>query len=88
MHLTTAAQAAWLADFPVTLSLPGLVAGAIVTETVFSYAGMGKLFANVVFQMDLPILMAFLMLSTAAIIAANILADLLFATADPRIRLS
>jgi peptide/nickel transport system permease protein len=49
---------------------------------------MGKLFANAVFQMDLPILMAFLMLSTTAIVTANILADLLFAAADPRIRLA
>jgi peptide/nickel transport system permease protein len=72
----------------VTLSLPGLIAGAIVTETVFSYAGMGKLFANAVFQLDLPILMCFLMLTTTAIVVSNILADLLFAVADPRIRLS
>ncbi|MFL5734233.1 MAG: ABC transporter permease [Chloroflexia bacterium] len=72
----------------VTLALPGLIAGAIVTETVFSYAGMGRLFANAVFQLDLPVLMCFLMLTTLAIVVCNTLADVLFAAADPRIRLT
>jgi peptide/nickel transport system permease protein len=72
----------------VTLSLPGLVSGAIVTETVFSYAGMGQLFAKSVFQVDIPIVMAFLMIVTTMIIISNILADVLYAVTDPRIRYS
>ncbi|MFL5735294.1 MAG: ABC transporter permease [Chloroflexia bacterium] len=72
----------------VTLSLPGLVAGAIVTETVFSYAGMGQLFAKSVFQLDIPIVMAFLVIITTMIVISNILADVLYAVTDPRIRYS
>jgi peptide/nickel transport system permease protein len=72
----------------VTLSLPGLASGAIVTETVFSYAGMGKLFIDALIQFDLPIVMAFLMIITTLIIVSNILADVLYAVSDPRIRYS
>lgn len=72
----------------VTLSLPGLVSGAIVTETVFSYAGMGQLFYKSVIQLDIPIVMGFLVIVTTLIIASNILADVLYAVSDPRIRYS
>jgi peptide/nickel transport system permease protein len=72
----------------VTLSLPALAAGAIVTETVFSYAGMGKLFIDALYQADIPIAMAFLMIITTLIIMSNILADVLYAVTDPRIRYS
>ncbi len=72
----------------VTLSLPFLLSGAIVTETVFTYPGMGKLFADSVFQLDVPLVMGFLLISTASIIISNILADILYAFTDPRIRYS
>ncbi len=72
----------------VTLSLPSIFSGAIATETVFNYAGMGQLYANAVFQLDIPIVMGYLLLSTSIIILANILADVLYAVADPRIHYS
>jgi peptide/nickel transport system permease protein len=72
----------------VTLGLPGLVSGAIITETVFNYAGMGQLYAKAVFQLDIPLVMGFLLIITALIVLTNILADVLFAVADPRIRFS
>jgi peptide/nickel transport system permease protein len=72
----------------ITLSLPFLLSGAIITETVFNYPGMGKLFFNAVFTLDIPVVMCFLVISTTLIITSNILADVLYAVADPRIRYS
>ena len=71
-----------------TLSLPGLISGAIITETVFNYKGMGQLFYKSVQLLDIPVAMGFLLMGTIAIILSNILADVLYAVADPRIRYS
>ena len=72
----------------VTLTLPALFSSAIGTETVFGYSGMGLLFVNSVFAVDLPLVMFFLLIITTLIILSNILADVLFALVDPRIRFS
>jgi peptide/nickel transport system permease protein len=72
----------------VTLTLPALVGGAIATETVFSYPGMGQLFVTSIFTLDIPLVMAFLLIITTLIIFSNILADVLYAVADPRIHYS
>ena len=72
----------------VTLGLPGLFSGAIATETVFGYSGMEQLFVQAVFQVDLPLVMTFLLIVTTLMILCNILADILYAVADPQIRLS
>jgi peptide/nickel transport system permease protein len=72
----------------VTLSLPLLFSGAIATETVFGYPGMGQLFVTSVFVLDIPLVMAFLLIITTLIILSNILADVLYAVADPRINYS
>jgi peptide/nickel transport system permease protein len=70
------------------LALPGLVQGAIITEAVFAYAGMGRLFLDAVTQLDIPLAMAFLMIVTMLVVASNMLADMLYAVVDPRIRYS
>ncbi|HET9496378.1 MAG TPA: ABC transporter permease [Chloroflexia bacterium] len=72
----------------VTLSLPLLFSGAIATETVFGYPGMGQLFVTSIFVLDIPLVMAFLLIITTLIILSNILADVLYAVADPRIHYS
>ncbi len=72
----------------VTLSLPFLVTGAIATETIFNYSGMGQLFFQSVQQLDIPLIMGFLLIVTTTIILSNILADVLYAVADPRIHYS
>ena len=72
----------------ITLGLPGLVSGAIITETVFNYAGMGQLYFSSVIQLDIPLVMGLLLIITALIVVSNIMADVLFAVADPRIRFS
>jgi peptide/nickel transport system permease protein len=70
------------------LTLPGLVQGALITEQVFNYAGMGRLYIQAVISLDFPLAMAFLMVITVLTILSNMLADVLYAVVDPRIRYS
>jgi peptide/nickel transport system permease protein len=69
------------------LQLPTLLGGALVTETVFTWPGMGRLFLDAIGYRDYPVVMGILMLSALMVIASNFTADLLYAAADPRIRL-
>ncbi len=69
------------------LQLPLLIGGALVTETVFSWPGMGLLFVNALGTRDYPVLMALLMVGALFVVLGNLIADLLVAMIDPRIRL-
>ncbi len=69
------------------LQLPTLLSGALVTETVFTWPGMGRLFLDSIGYRDYPVVMGILMFSAILVLAGNLLADLLYAVADPRIRL-
>jgi peptide/nickel transport system permease protein len=68
------------------LSLPGLFSGAYFIEYVFSIPGMGYLGINAVFQRDYPTVMALTMLTAVLVILGNLLADVAYGIADPRIR--
>lgn len=68
------------------LALPNLLGGAIITETVFQWPGLGTLTIDAVHQRDYPIILAVTLFSALSVIAANLLADLAYAVADPRIR--
>ena len=68
------------------LSVPGLLGGSVVLESVFSIPGMGRLFYNAVFSRDYPVLMGVLVLGAVLTLLGNALADLAYAKADPRIR--
>lgn len=72
----------------VTLQIPGLFGGAILTETTFNWRGMGLLLIDSLFQSDWPIALAYLMIQSFLIVAANLLADVLYTVVDPRIRYS
>ena len=69
------------------LQLPTLLGGALVTETVFTWPGMGRLFLDSISYRDYPVVMGILMFSAALVLLGSLLADLLYAVADPRIRL-
>ena len=69
------------------LQLPTLLSGALVTETVFTWPGMGRLFLDSLSYRDYPVVMGILMLSAVLVLVGNMLADVLYAVADPRIRL-
>jgi peptide/nickel transport system permease protein len=63
-----------------------LVSGAVVTESVFAWPGLGALFTDALARRDYPVLMGFLLVGAFAVIGANIVADLAQAALDPRVR--
>lgn len=69
------------------LSLPELVAGAIVTEQIFSWNGLGQLIVTSASKRDTPVVLALTLLSGGAVIIGNLIADVGYGLADPRIRL-
>ena len=68
------------------LSIPGLLGGSVVFETVFSIPGMGRLFFDSVFARDYPVIMGILVLGALLTLLGNALADVAYGFADPRIR--
>ena len=68
------------------LSLGTIVSGAVITESVFNYPGMGLLAVNSAFRDDIPTLLGVTFVVTIATILGNLLADILYAVVDPRIR--
>lgn len=67
--------------------LPGLFAGAIITEKIFNWPGVGHIHIDTLAARDYPVLMSFTMLLATLTIVGNLLADVLYARVDPRIRL-
>jgi peptide/nickel transport system permease protein len=70
----------------VGLSLPAVLSGAIVVEALFNYPGMGWLFWTATGTQDFPVLMGFTIVIAAATVVGNLIADLAYLVADPRIR--
>lgn len=68
------------------MSLQNLVSGAIITETIFGWPGMGQLAINSVTTFDYPLIMAITMFTALLIIVGNLSADLLYSIVDPRIK--
>ncbi|POR53135.1 ABC transporter permease [Bosea psychrotolerans] len=69
------------------LQFPTLLGGALVTETVFTWPGMGRLFLDSIEYRDYPVVMGILMFSAVMVLLGSLLADMLYAVADPRIRM-
>jgi len=70
----------------VALDVPELFAGALVTEQIFGWPGMGRLFWDAATRFDYPVLMGILTVSSALIVLANLFADVVYGYLDPRIR--
>ena len=68
------------------LSLPDLIGGSVIAETIFSIPGMGRLFYEAVMARDYPVVMALVTIGAVLTMLGNLLADLAYAVADPRIR--
>ena len=68
------------------LSVPGLISGSVIFESVFSIPGMGKLMVDAVFARDYYTIMGGLVLSALLTLVGNLLADITYAYIDPRIR--
>jgi peptide/nickel transport system permease protein len=70
------------------VQLPSLLTGALVTETVFTWPGMGRLFLDSLGYSDYPVVMGLLIFSAVLVVLGNLIADIVVAVVDPRIRLS
>ena len=70
----------------VGISVPSIVTGAYITETIFSWPGIGRLGVTAVSGRDYPVIMAVTMLSALLIVGSSLLADIAYAWVDPRIR--
>jgi peptide/nickel transport system permease protein len=70
----------------IALDLPSVFAGALFIETIFSWPGMGRLFWEAARGRDYPVLMAIIMINAVLIVIANLIADMLYARLDPRVR--
>ncbi len=68
------------------LSLPGILAGALITEAVFNYPGMGYLFFQSALKQDYPTLLGFTVVVSLATVVGSLLADIAYAVLDPRVR--
>jgi peptide/nickel transport system permease protein len=68
------------------LSLPGLIGGSVIVESIFAIPGMGQLMVQAVFERDYPVIMGNLVIVAVITLIANLLADLSYGLVDPRIR--
>jgi len=68
------------------LQLPGLIGGAVVTETIFAWPGMGNLFINAANHFDYPVVIGIVLMTGSLTLLFNLLTDLSYAVIDPRIR--
>jgi peptide/nickel transport system permease protein len=68
------------------LSLPGILSGALITEAVFNYPGMGYLFYEAARTPDYPVLLGFTVVVATATVVGSLLADIAYAILDPRVR--
>jgi peptide/nickel transport system permease protein len=69
------------------ISLPFILSGTLITERVFNYPGMGLLFYNAAVTQDYPVLLAVTLVVAVATVVGSLVADILYAVLDPRIRL-
>jgi peptide/nickel transport system permease protein len=70
----------------IALTIPALLGGAIVTETIFNWPGMGLLFIDSISRADYPVMIGIVFLLSSFILIFNIIADVSYAIIDPRIR--
>jgi peptide/nickel transport system permease protein len=70
----------------VGLSIPGILAGALITEAVFNYPGMGYLFYQSASNQDYPVLLGFTVVVAVATVVGSLIADIAYAVLDPRVR--
>lgn len=71
----------------VALDFGALLSGAIITETIYGWSGMGRFFVEALTEKDPPALLAFVMVTAISVIVFNLIADIIYAQLDPRIRL-
>jgi peptide/nickel transport system permease protein len=68
------------------LNLADLFSGAVITETIFAWPGIGRMFVQAMFARDYPLLMGILLLGSVMVVVFNLVADMLYGVLDPRVR--
>ena len=68
------------------MSLPNLISGAFITETIFGWPGMGRLGIQAIFGFDYPVIMAITLMSSLFLILGNLISDIVYGMIDPRIK--
>jgi peptide/nickel transport system permease protein len=68
------------------LNLPFILSGAVITETIFSWPGMGFMYINALDQFDAQLVVAFVLMLAVAVVVFQLLTDVIYAWLDPRIR--
>lgn len=69
------------------LLLPALISGSVIIEQIFAWPGLGQLYVSAIYTRDYPVIMAMTLLGAAAVLISNLLTDLAYGAADPRVRL-
>jgi peptide/nickel transport system permease protein len=70
------------------LQIPNVFGGAIITESVFAWPGMGRLYIEALTRSDWPIALAFILITAVLTVTATLLGDILYSVVDPRIKYS
>jgi len=70
------------------LSIGYIFSGALITEALFNYPGMGLRFWNAGLQQDYPVILGIIVIAAFGTVMGNLLADIMYAVADPRVRYS
>jgi peptide/nickel transport system permease protein len=70
----------------VSLDIAFMIGGAIITESIFGWPGVGRLYINAIQTIDYPVIMAIVMVIGIGIVIMNIVADILYGVMDPRVR--
>jgi peptide/nickel transport system permease protein len=68
------------------LILPSLLSGSVIVEQIFAWPGLGRLYFEAVLARDYPLILGMSFVTALATLAATLVADLLYAAADPRVR--
>ena len=69
------------------LTIPGLIGGSVIFETIFAWPGMGRLGYDAILSRDFPVILTLTFISAILVQAGNFVADILYAVVDPRIKL-
>ena len=69
------------------LEFGGLIAFSVVTETVFAWPGMGKLIIDSIYNLDRPVIVAYLMIIVTFFVFLNLIVDIIYTFLDPRVRI-
>ena len=70
------------------LDLAALLAGSVITETIFAWPGVGRLAINAIYNRDFPVLQASVMVVSTIYVVVNLIVDLLYGVLDPRIEVT